>query len=74
MYGMVLLGFLMGACALFYYRAGEFENTSGVAWAALSIVISLLCWRVLKFAWLGIFFGQVLLFFGITLYRTLRKE
>lgn len=74
MYGLVLLGLLIGAFAIFYYRAGEYENTSGAAWAALSILISVLCWRVLKFGFLGIFFGQVLLFFGITVYRTLRKE
>jgi hypothetical protein len=73
MYGLVLLGFLIGGCALFYYRAGEFENTSGAAWAMLSILISLLCWRVLKLGWLGILLGQVVLFFGITVFRSLRK-
>lgn len=74
MYSVVLLGFLIGACALFYYRAGEYENTSGVVWAGLSVGVSMLCWRVLKCGWIGIFLGQVMLFFGITVYRTLRKD
>ena len=74
MYGLMLLGLLMGGAALFYYRAAEFENASGVGWAALSILVSAVCWRVLKMGWLGMLFGQVLLFFGITVFRSLRKR
>jgi hypothetical protein len=62
-YGLVLMGLLIGGCALFYYRAAEFENTSGLAWAGL----------LFRFGWLGILLGQVALFIGITIYRAAKK-
>jgi predicted exporter len=73
-YGLVLIGALMVAFALFYFRAAESEDAPAALWAGLSIGMSLLCWRVLKLGWLGISLGQVVLFFGITAVRSLRKD
>jgi hypothetical protein len=72
-YGIVLMGLLIGGCALFYYRAAEFENSSGVGWAGLSLLVSVLCWRVFHFGWLGVLLGQVALFIGITICRASKK-
>jgi hypothetical protein len=65
---------LLLACAIFYYRAGEFEGRSGVVWAGLSITLSLLVWRIFHWGWPGILLSQVGLFAGITVGRTLRKS
>ena len=35
---------LLVACAVFFYRAGEFEGTSGGVWAGLSVLISGVIW------------------------------
>ena len=58
--------------AVFYFRAAEMENGPGVLWAALSVVISLVMGQVLRFGLLGMVFGQIALFIGITLYRARR--
>ncbi len=72
-YGFVYVGILMLGCALFFYRAGEFDGGPGVFWAVLSILISFLAWRVLGLGWLGILAGQSALFAGITVIRASRK-
>lgn len=72
-YGLVLMCLLIGGCAMFYYRAAEFENTSGGAWVGLSLLVSILCWRLFHFGWLGVLLGQVALFIGITIYRAAKK-
>jgi hypothetical protein len=64
---------LILACAVFYYRAGEFEGTSGVAWAGLSVLISLGVWRWLHGGFVAVFLGQLGLFAGITVYRARKK-
>jgi len=61
------------ACAVFFYRAGEFERSSGLAWAALSLLISVVLWRWLHGGVLAVLLGQVGLFVGITLYRSRKK-
>src|SRR2546425_859324 len=61
---------LLLACAVFFYRAGEFEGSSGLAWAALSILISVAIWRWLHRRFIAVLLGQVGLFVGITLYRS----
>jgi hypothetical protein len=60
---------LLVACAVFFYRAGEFERTSGMAWAGLSILISIAIWSLLRGGFFSVLLGQVGLFVGITLYR-----
>ncbi len=64
------LTFILGVvCTIFYYRAGEYENSSGVVWAGLSAVISLVLWTVAHVGFLGTLLGQVGLFAGLTLWR-----
>ena len=65
---------LLLACAVFFYRAGEFDGSSGLAWAALSILISVAIWRWLHGGVLAVLLGQVGLFAGITLYRSWKKQ
>jgi hypothetical protein len=65
---------LLIVCAVFYYRAAEYEGSSGVLWCSLSVLVSVLTWRVLHLGLLGTLLGQVALFLGITLVRTLRKS
>ncbi len=65
---------LVLACAVFFYRAGEFEQSSGIAWAALSILISVAIWRWLHGGFIPVLLGQVGLFVGITLYRSRRGK
>jgi hypothetical protein len=67
-YSLTFIVLLAGA--LFFYRAGEFEGSSGVAWAGLSLLISVVIWRVLHGSALAVFLGQLGLFAGITLYRS----
>jgi len=64
---------LIGLCGAFFYRAAEFENESRLLWCGLSIVISLATMFFLHWGWLGIVFGQVGLFVGITVFRMTRK-
>ncbi len=64
---------LLLICAVFFYRAGEFEGSSGLVWAALSVLISVAIWRWLHWGFIGVLLGQIGLFAGITLYRSRRK-
>jgi hypothetical protein len=73
-YGLVFVGILIIACALFFFRAGEFDGGPGVLWAVISVLISLLVWRVFRLGFIGILVGQLVLFVGITLVRTARKS
>jgi len=63
------------ACAFFFYGAGEFgrEKSSGLAWAALSLLISAAIWGWLHGGVIAVALGQVGLFAAITLYRSRRK-
>ena len=62
------------ACAAFFYRAGQAEGESGFTWAALSVVISLGIWLWLHGGFFSVTLGQVGLFVGITVYRSLRES
>ena len=64
---------LLLACMLFFYRAGEFEGSSGLAWAAVSLLISVTIWRWLHGGFIAVLLGQVGLFVAITLYRSRKK-
>lgn len=63
------------ACAFSFYGAGEFgrEKSSGLAWAALSLLISAAIWGWLDGGGVAVALGQVGLFAGITLYRSRKK-
>ncbi|MGP8199724.1 MAG: hypothetical protein ACLQU4_09510 [Limisphaerales bacterium] len=64
---------LMIVFAIFFYRAGEFENAPGWLWAALSVIISLAVWQWLHWGLLAMILGQVALFVGIGAFRVIRK-
>ncbi len=64
---------LLLASAVFFYRAGQFEGSSGLAWAGLSILISVAIWRWLNGGLFAVLVGQLVLYAGITLYRS-RKQ
>jgi hypothetical protein len=64
---------LLVAFAVFFYRAGEFENCPGILWAAMSVAISLLVWQWLGWGLLAMIVGQVGLFAGIGVFRAMRK-
>jgi hypothetical protein len=59
--------------AIFYFRAGESEGSSGIVWSAASIAISMVIWRIFGWGWFGILIGQIALFVGITIIRIIRK-
>ncbi len=65
---------LMIGFAIFYYRAGEFDDCPGLLWAALSLAISLLILKWLHWGLLGIILGQFLLFIGIGVFRVIRDK
>jgi hypothetical protein len=65
---------LLLGCASLYYRAAEIDGASGMLWAGLSVLISVVAWRCLCLGSLGILVGQFGLFAGITLVRTYRKS
>jgi len=64
---------LLVACAIFFYRAGEFDGSSGMLWAALSVAISVVAWRVFGWGWLAVLLAQIGIFVGITVFRMVRK-
>jgi hypothetical protein len=64
---------LMLVFAIFYYRAAEFDDCSGILWAAMSLAISLLIWQWLHWGALAMIFGQILLFVGIGVFRIIRE-
>ena len=64
---------LMIACAVFYYRAGEYEGTSGWIWGGLSLLVSLVIWRLLHGGFFWVLLGQLGLFAAITAWRTRKK-
>ncbi len=65
---------LVVVCAMFFYWAGEFENTSGIAWAGLSVAVSVAMWQWLGGGFLAVLVGQVALFVAITAYRARRAN
>lgn len=65
---------LMVMFAIFFYRAGEFDDSPGLLWAALSVLISLLVWQWLRCGLLAMILGQIGLFVGIGIFRVIRKS
>ena len=64
---------MMVVCAIFFYRAGVFEDGPGILWAALSVLISILIWQWLGGGLFAMLLGQMGLFVGITVFRGIRK-
>jgi hypothetical protein len=65
---------LLIVCAVFFYQTAENEGDSGLLWAALSVVISILFLRFTSLGSLGILIGQVLFLIGIGVFRALGKS
>ena len=64
---------LIVACAVFYYRAGEYEETSGWVWGGLSVLVSVVIWRWLHGGFVWVLLGQLGLFVAITAWRARKK-
>jgi hypothetical protein len=60
--------------ALVLYRAGVQDESPGLLWAALSVVISLVVWLGLGWGVLAMIIAQVALFVGIGVVRVLRER
>ena len=78
---MELLGspFLLAAvCAYTYYALGTHDSPQngrgiGLLWAILSLVVSLFVCYVCGRGWTWILLSQVMLYFGIALFRAVRQ-
>ena len=65
---------LILVCAAFFYRAGGVERSSGIVWAGLSILISVVIWRWLHGGFISVLLGQIGLFAGLTLWQMREKS
>jgi hypothetical protein len=59
--------------AVFFHRAAEFENKSGLLWSGLSILVSVVTLFFFHWGWPGALLGQAGLFVGIGIFRMMRK-
>lgn len=62
------------AFAIFYHRAAESENESGLLWSGLSVLISVTTLFYFHWGLLGTLLGQAVLFAGITFVRIWRNR
>ncbi len=67
-----LLILVIVVCAVFFHRAAEFENESGLLWSGLSVLVSALVVFLFHAGWFGILLGQIGLFIGIGVFRMFR--
>ena len=58
-YILVVVVLVLG---LFFYRTAEFEQRSGLLWAAISIAFSFVSHTILGWGYVGLIGSQVLLF------------
>jgi hypothetical protein len=65
---------LLVVFAVFFYRAGVFDDGPALLWAVLSILISFLFWQWLQWGLMGMILGQIGLFVGIGVVRVVRKQ
>jgi len=59
--------------AVFFHRAAEFEDESGLLWSGLSVLISVVALFFFGWGLLGCLLSQVGLFVGIGIFRVMRK-
>ncbi len=52
-----LLILVIVVCAVFFHRAAEFENESGLLWSGLSVLVSALVVFLFHAGWFGILLG-----------------
>jgi hypothetical protein len=65
---------MMLGCAVFYYRLGEQEYSSGILLAVVSIGLWLAAGYFLAFGWLGCILVQFGLFAVLTLLNLVREK
>jgi Flp pilus assembly protein protease CpaA len=68
-----LLVLVIVVCAVFFHRAAEFENASGLLWSGLSVLVSALTLFLFHAGWLGILLGQIGLLIGIGVFKMIRE-
>ena len=64
---------MMLACAVFYYRLGESEFSSGIVLAAASLGLWLAGAFLLRFGWPGCLLTQAVLFAALSIWKVLRS-
>ena len=64
---------LIICCAVFYYRVGEQEYSSGGLLALISVALWGIGILVFRLGWLGNLLLQVGLFFALSLWNMIRK-
>ncbi|MBP7868187.1 MAG: hypothetical protein KA419_19835 [Acidobacteria bacterium] len=72
MYGLDL--FVMIVFAVFYYRVGVLEYGSGIVWALLSVLLSLLMTNLLDAGVWLLAFSQLSIVLGMTFYNGFRGK
>jgi hypothetical protein len=60
---------IVATCAVFFWRAAEFEHASRLLWGGLSLLISVVMLYWLHWGFLGILLGQIGLYIGIAIFR-----
>ena len=65
---------LIVCCAVFYYRVGESEYSSGALLALASVALWVIGSLALGFGWLSNLLVQVGLFFALTVWNMLRRD
>ncbi len=65
---------LIIGCAVFYYRLGEFDYSSGGPLALASVALWVIGIFAFRFGWLGNLVVQVGLFFALTVWNITRWE
>ena len=60
--------------AIFFYRAGKYDDGPALLWTVLSVVISFLVLFWLEWGLFAIILGQAGLFVGIGVFRVIRKS
>lgn len=64
---------LMAIAAIFFYKAAATEKESRLIWAGLSVVVSVLI-HLLGGGFVILLLGQIGLFIGITVFRTINDK
>ena len=58
--------------AVVWYRVANVEDQSPWLWSAMSVVVSVICWKALHWGFFGMLLGQALLFVLVGVWRAWR--
>jgi hypothetical protein len=64
----------MLACAVFYYKIGESEYSSGLVMGCVSVALWLAASFFLGWGWLGCLLVQATFFAGLTIWNVVRDK